>query len=78
MSTPDVFPEIDLGNVRAGTVAARYERRAFCHDGFQGGADVLHAFDAGGIAFWSNQHEIVVHHRIALHALAFGKEFFFR
>ena len=31
-----------------------------------------------GSLFGSDEHEVVVHHRIALHALAFGKEFFFR
>ena len=46
-------------------------------DGLERLADVLHALDAGGIALRPDQHEVVVHHRKALHALAFGEEFFF-
>ena len=37
--------------------------------------DVLAALDAGRIALRPDQDEVVVHHRIALHAEAFGDEF---
>ena len=36
------------------------------------------ALDAGRIALRADQDEVVVHHRIALHAEAFGEEFLFR
>ena len=34
--------------------------------------DVLPALDAGGIALWPNQHEVVAHHRKSFDAFAFG------
>jgi hypothetical protein len=39
--------------------------------------DVVHPPDAGGVALWPNQHKVIVHHRIALHAFAFGDKFLF-
>jgi len=39
---------------------------------------VCHAFDAGGIAIWPDQNEVVVHCWISLHAMAFGDELLLR
>ena len=62
--------------MRAGTIAARDERRALVLDGLERRHDVLAAVGAGGIALRSDQDEVVVHHRVALYAEAFGEEFF--
>ncbi len=62
----------------ARAIAARDEGRLFLLDRLKRPGDVLLAFDAGGIALRPDQHEIVVHHRVALHAFALGEEFFFR
>ena len=67
------LPERELGGVRAGLVAARDERRALALIVFSAGDDVL-ALDAGRIALRPDQDEVVVHHRIALHAEAVGDE----
>ncbi len=47
------------------------------HDGFQRGQDILAALDLGRIGLGADQHEIVVHHVVALHAVAFGNELLF-
>src|SRR5262249_24026698 len=70
------LPEIELGEVRAGTIAAGDERRALVLDGLERRHDVLAAVDAGGIALRADQDEIVVHDRVALYAETFGQEFF--
>ncbi len=71
------LPEREFGAVGAGLVAARDKRRAFVLDQFEGGGDVLAALDAGRVALRSDQHEVVVHDREALHAEAIGDKFFF-
>jgi len=73
-----VLPKLQLSNMRAGTVAARDERRLFFLDSLECLGDVLHALDVGRIALRPDENEVVVHHREALHALTLGKEFFFR
>ena len=70
------LPQIEFGEVRAGTIAARDERRTLLLDGLERRHDVLAAIDAGGIALRPDQDEVVVHHRVALYAEAFGEEFF--
>ena len=71
------LPEIELGGMRAGLVAARDEGGALGLDRLERGDDVLGALDAGRIALRPDQDEVVVHHRIALHAEAFGDELLF-
>ena len=44
--------------------------------GLQCRDDILRARDTGGILLRSDQDEVVVHHRIALHAEALGEEGF--
>ena len=60
--------------MRAAAVAARDERRLRGLDSAHRSEDVLAAADLGRIAFRTDQHEIVVHDRIALDAFAFGHE----
>src|SRR6266851_6966760 len=62
--------------MRARLVAARDERHRLGLNCFQRGLDVL-ALDAGGVALWPDQHEVVVHHVKTLHPKTFGEEFFF-
>jgi hypothetical protein len=70
------LPEVELGDVRAGAITARDKRRALLLDGLERRNNVLAAVDAGGIALWSDQDEVVVHHRVALYAEPIGDEFF--
>ena len=49
-----------------------------CFDLFHRSHDVLASGDRGGIALGADQHEIVVHHGIALDALALSDELFLR
>ena len=60
------------------TIPARYEGRLFVLDLLKRLGDVIHALDAGRIALRPDQHEIVVHHRVALHALTLGEKLLFR
>src|SRR5215470_3994039 len=71
------LPEVELGDVRAGAITARDKRRALLLDGLERRNNVLAAADAGGIALWSDQDEVVVHHRVAPYAEPIGDEFFF-
>ena len=75
MSTPAGFPQIEFGHVRAAAIAARHERRLRGLDFFQRREDVLAAGDLGRIVLRADEHEVVVHHRIAFDALPFGQEF---
>ena len=71
-----VVPKFELGNVSTGAVAARNEWRRLVLDRFQRRQDVL-APDAGGIGMRTDQHEVIVHHRVALDAETIDEEFFF-
>src|SRR5262245_35168324 len=64
--------------MRAGVVAARDEGCTLGLNGLQRKADVPCPIDAGGIALWSDDDKIVVHHGIALHAKPFRDEFLLR
>src|SRR5689334_4688705 len=68
------FPEIKLLDVRARAIATRDERGSLRLDGLQSRHDVAHALDAGWVAFRADQDEVVIHHRIKLHAEAVGDE----
>src|SRR5574341_531419 len=68
------LPELQLGEVRAAAVAARGEGRLRRLDSLQRGDDVLRAADYCRIGLRSHQHEVVVHHLEALHAIALGDE----
>src|SRR6516165_85084 len=70
------LPEVELGDVRAGAITARDKRRALLLDGLERRNNVLAAVDAGGIALWSDQYEVVVHHRVALYAEPMATNFF--
>ena len=63
--------------MRAGVVAAAHEGQLLFGEGLEGGGDVL-ALDARRIGFGSDEHEVVVHHLMAIHAEAVGHEFFFK
>ena len=60
--------------MRAALVAARGERRLRRLDLLQRRDDVLAAADLRRIGLRPDQHEVVVHHLEALHAVAFGDE----
>ena len=62
------LPQRKLGRMGAGLVAARHEGRGLVLDRGQRRDDVLAALDAGRIAVGSDEDEVVVHHRKALHA----------
>src|SRR5262249_13742545 len=67
--------EVEVGDVRAGAITARDKRRALLLDGLERRNNVLAAVDGGGIALWSDQDEVVVHHRVAFYAEPIGDEF---
>jgi hypothetical protein len=60
--------------VRAGTIAARDERQLLFLDDAQRFDDVLGLADPACIELAPDEHEIIVHHRVALHAEALGNE----
>ena len=62
----------------AGAITPRYEWRLLILDLPKRLRDILHALDTGRIAFGSDQHEVIVHHRITPHAFAFGEKLFLR
>ena len=78
MSMPDAFQRL----ISAICVPDRSPREMngapSCHDLLERCADVLHALDAGRVALGADQHKVVVHHRVTLHAFAFGEEFLLR
>ena len=59
----------------AGSIAPRDEGRLFVFDSFECLGNVPHALDAGRIALGADQHEVVVHHRVTLHAFSLGEKF---
>ena len=71
------FPQLFFGVVRAGVVAAAHEGDLLFGEGLQGGGDVF-ALDAGRVGGGSDQHEVVVHHLMAVHAEAVGHELFLK
>src|SRR5215212_9038141 len=72
------LPEGELGDMRAAAIAPGDERRGLVLDRLERRDDVVAALDAGRIALWADQDEVVVHDRKALHAEAFRQEFFLR
>src|SRR5215510_9183728 len=64
--------------MRPGAVATRNEAGLLFLYVLKRLGKVPHALNAGRIVLWTNQNEVVVHYRKALHALALGKEFLFR
>src|SRR5215813_14882917 len=64
--------------MRARSVTTRNKRSLVVLDNLHHLSDVLHSLDTGGISPRPDQHEVVVHHWIALCALAFGEELLFR
>src|SRR5215467_16392926 len=69
---PGIFPKLQFGDMCAGSVTTRNERSLVVLDTLHRLSDVLHSLDTGGISPRPDQHEVVVHHWIALCALAFG------
>lgn len=59
----------------SGVVAAADEGSGLAHQGLHGFERVLHALDARGIRGGSDDHEVVVHERNALGAVAVRDEF---
>ena len=55
-------------------IAPRHERRVRRFEPFERGDDVFAAADPGRIGLGSDEHEVVVHHRVAFDAVAFGEE----
>src|SRR5262249_30581533 len=70
-------PERKLCDMGTRPISARYKWSLLLLYRLQRFGDILYAFDRGRIALRADQHKIVVHDRITLHALAFGEEFFF-
>src|SRR6266851_7646098 len=70
--------KVELGLMRARLVAARDERDPFVLECLERGDDILRSLDASRIALRSDQDEVVVHHRVALHAKTFRQEFLLR
>ena len=64
------LPQVELSRMGAGLVAARDERGSLGLNGLQRGGDILRALDPGRVGFRPDQHEVVVHHRLALDAEA--------
>jgi dipeptidase len=58
-------------------VTARDERFSLILKCFECGDDILRSLHACRIGFRSDEDEVVVHHRVALHPEAFGDEFLF-
>src|SRR5262249_38262474 len=70
------LPKIELGDVRAGTIAARDEGGALVLNDLERRYNVPAAVDAGGVALRADQDEVVVHNWVPLYAESFGEEFF--
>jgi hypothetical protein len=68
------LPQLELGEMRAAAVPARYERRLGLMDALQSLHRILAAGDSRRVRFRADQHEIVVHDLMAAHAEAFGDE----
>ena len=74
-STFGLLPEPQLHPVGAAVVAARGEGRLGRRDLLEGIDGIVVAFDMGGIGLRADDDEVVVHQRLALHAIALGDEF---
>src|SRR3974390_2057972 len=72
------LPKIKFGAVGAGTISARDKGYVFGHDLLECSRDVLASLDASRIALGSNEHKVIVHNRIAFHAVSFGQELLLR
>src|SRR5262249_16209184 len=73
-----VLPQRKFGEMGARAIAARYERSLFFLDGLKGFGDVLHTLNTCGITLRSDEDEVIVHNRVAVHSVALGYELFFR
>src|SRR6266545_159353 len=70
------LPQRELGHVRPAAIAARYEWCAGGLEFLQRDDDVLAAAGFRRIGLRADEHEVVVHHRIALDAVTFREKFF--
>src|SRR5688572_10513189 len=70
------LPQLDLGEVGAALVAAGRKRRLCVMNSLESERDILAAGDLCWIGPRTHQHEIVVHHLEAPHAVALGDELF--
>src|SRR5262249_37107817 len=71
-------PEREFSQMGSRVVPARNEGCLLILDRLKGLRNIRHALDTGGIAFRSNQHKVVVHHRTSFHAMSFGDELLLR
>src|SRR4029453_9564578 len=69
-----LVPEHQFKKVGSRVIPTRYESRCLVLDSVKRLRNILRAFDASWIALWPDQHKVVVHNRMPLHAVSFGDE----
>ena len=69
------LPDVHLGDVRSGHVAAADELDVGCGDFLKGLGGGLHSLDSRGVVLRAEDYEVVVHDVAAVLPVAFGDEF---